>query len=92
MAQMPRLTAVEDELTKRRDAIRNLRIPTPEPTVLAAMLFVVGLAAIAVSVAMVYLPAGIFVAGLELAAGAITYTRGAKRVEADRPRRRRRHG
>lgn len=90
---LPKLTVIENELERRRRIMESVkRIPVPEPTIVAALCLVAGLATVAIAVAMVYLPAGLFVAGVELAAGAIAYTRGAKRVEGEqRTRRRRRH-
>jgi predicted lysophospholipase L1 biosynthesis ABC-type transport system permease subunit len=85
MPPIPRLEVVQPSA---RQQLRR-RVPAlgrPTPTGIAAACLVVGLAAIAVSLALVYLPAGILAAGLELAGGAIAYTRGAGAEPARRRR------
>lgn len=84
-SELPRLRAAEPASAPRRLPA----LGRPKQTVITGVCMLAGLAAIAGAMAMIYLPAGILVAGLELIGGSVAYTRGVPRVPTERPRRRR---
>lgn len=82
MAPLPRLQVVQPD-EQRRMRRRTVRTTTIGQAAAGAAL-VAGLAAVAVALGLIYLPAGILAAGLELTLGAIAYTLGSRRDEARR--------
>lgn len=80
MGPLPRLQAVKAAPPRSR---RRVKLDRGGEAAAAACL-VAGLAGIAAAAALIYLPAGLLVAGLELAGGAIAYTLGARTNDRSR--------